>query len=87
MNNQPYVDFNQFNNVQSKIKHDKKEEDPKYRTILDAAEQEAEEECKEFEGQMGYCHALWNAKKRILVKKYNVQWKTPAELNRNIIFD
>ena len=51
------------NYMSSTIKPDKIEGNPKYRAILDAAEQEVEEECKESKGQMGHCHAVWGAKR------------------------
>lgn len=71
----------------SGIKHDKKEDDPKYKSQIDAATKDAEEECKHIKGKMGYCHAFWGAKKRILKEKYHIDWKSPAELNRGIKFD
>jgi hypothetical protein len=61
-----------------KLKHNKIEDNPKYRAILDAADREAEEECKDSKGQMGHCHAVWGAKKRILADKYHLKWKSPA---------
>lgn len=36
---------------------------------------------------LGYCHAYFEAKKIILKKYYNIEWKTPQELNPEIIFD
>jgi hypothetical protein len=69
------------------IKHDKKEDNPKYKEIMEAVNKEAEEECKAIMGKMGFCHAFWGAKKRILKEKYNIKWKSPAELNRNVKFD
>ena len=35
----------------------------------------------------GYCHRYWAAKKRILREKYNINWKSPAELNQGVFFD
>lgn len=36
---------------------------------------------------LGYCHAYWETKKMILKKCYNIEWKSPEELNPTIIFD
>lgn len=36
---------------------------------------------------LGYCHAYWETKKALLKKYYNIDWKTPEELNPEIIFD
>jgi hypothetical protein len=50
-------------------------------------EAEAELENSDQRGQMGFCHLLWATQKRILKEKYGIDWKTPAERNRNILFD
>lgn len=35
----------------------------------------------------GICHVVWkNAKKR-LKEEYNIDWKTPKEMNPHIMFD
>ena len=36
---------------------------------------------------LGYCHAYWEVKKMLLKKYYNIDWKTPEELNPEVIFD
>lgn len=38
-------------------------------------------------GKLGYCHLIWCKRKRILKEKYNIDWKTPAEMNPDVIFD
>lgn len=37
--------------------------------------------------RIGYCHLYWAVKKRILRKKYNIEWRSPAELNPHVHFD
>ena len=69
------------------LKHDKKEDDPNYQKQIAEATKAAEEECKKIKGKMGYCHALWGAKKRILATKYGIEWKSPAEMNPYCKFD
>ena len=39
------------------LKHDRKEDDPKYQKQIAEATKAAEEECKKIKGKMGYCHA------------------------------
>ena len=43
---------------------------------------------KEFENQygMGICHRYWHRKKELL-KECGVDWKSPAEMNPDVIFD
>ncbi|MDD3284220.1 MAG: hypothetical protein PHZ07_01355 [Patescibacteria group bacterium] len=36
---------------------------------------------------LGDCHIFWEEKKRILKEKYNIDWKTPAEINPSAKFD
>lgn len=35
-------------------------------------------------GELGFCHIVWETKKRILKEKYGMEWKTPAEENPDI---
>ncbi len=42
---------------------------------------------REFEGQLGYVHRYWAEKKRFLRERYEIDWKTPAELNPDINYD
>ena len=42
---------------------------------------------KIFEDIPGYNTFFWNLKKKILKEKYNIDWKTPEELEPDVIFD
>ena len=46
-----------------------------------------EEEFKDVPPQMGLCYIVWARKKQLLKEMYNIDWKTPAELNPGICFD
>jgi len=67
------------------LRHDIKERDPKLKKIFKEAEQEAIQELSKrlnMRSSKGvYCHLFWNEKKRILKEKYNIDWKTLADLN------
>ena len=39
------------------------------------------------EKELGFCHIYWGFKKEILKTDYNIDWKSPQELNPEIIFD
>ena len=67
-------------------KHDPVEDTPEYKAI------EEELHAKIFErmgGEMnrGNAHLYPKFKKEILKNDYNIDWKSPAELNPHIIFD
>lgn len=70
---------------------DPQEKDPKYRDIIKQAAEEAErlceEECPKMKGKLGWCHILWHKQKMILKEKHNIDWKTPKEMNPDIMFD
>ena len=36
---------------------------------------------------LGFCHTYWAYKKKILKEKFNIDWKTPQELNHDVRFD
>lgn len=36
---------------------------------------------------MGWCYIYWSIKKEILKIDYGIDWKTPAEMNPEIIYD
>ena len=65
--------------------HDIKERDPKLKKIFKEAEQEALEELSKRLNmrsyKKAYRDAFWSEKKRILKEKYNIDWKTLAEMN------
>lgn len=43
---------------------------------------------EEFKGRgLGACHAIWSRKKELLFQQYGIFWQSPAELNKNVIFD
>lgn len=45
------------------------------------------EEFKNKQNEIGICHTIWARKKQLLKELYNIDWKTPAELNPGTIFD
>jgi hypothetical protein len=71
------------------LRHDIIERDPKLKKIFKEAEQEAIQELSKRlnmrSSKKAYCHAFWNEKKRILKEKYNIEWKTLADMNPEIV--
>lgn len=70
-------------------KHDPQEDDPRLRDTFDAATKEAEENLRDdpSAGHLGFCHVFWWEKKRILKEKYGIDWKSPDEMNPDVIYD
>ena len=68
-------------------RRDLQEFDPKLKDKFEAAGEEARIKLKNIGSHMGVCHVHWSTKKKILKKKYNIDWKTPAEMNPYILYD
>jgi hypothetical protein len=63
------------------------EMDPRTIPLLLRAALETEAELEGCERGTGFCHLYWQTKKRILQERYGVSWKSPAEMNPELIFD
>ena len=69
------------------LKHDPLEDHPRLRRVIAKAEREAELELADVPRSLGFCHVVWETKKRILREKYGVDWHTPVEMNPGVLFD
>lgn len=69
------------------VKHDPQEDDPLIKAKIEEARQQALRNLAEVPQVRGFCHQLWAKQKRILREKYNIDWKTPGEMNPYIWFD
>jgi hypothetical protein len=70
-----------------RLRHDPIEDDPELGPIVRKAGERAERELGASEGQMGFCHLLWERQQRILRDEYGIEWKSPSEMNPDILFD
>lgn len=75
--------------MDNEIKYDSVEDTEKYREIKDELEKKINSmiNINRKKETLGYCHIYWNYKKIILKRDYNIDWKSPEELNPEIIFD
>lgn len=37
--------------------------------------------------QMGFCFLYWNAKRELLNEEYGIKWRSPSQMNPNVMFD
>jgi hypothetical protein len=74
---------------QSSIVHDPIEDEPRYKNIFEVIDSEVDKLLKghPMRDSMGFVHVFWKTKKEILKQKYNIDWKSPKEMNPHIIFD
>ena len=76
----------------SDIKHDPQEDNPKTKEIIDKAREEAILKVKEKPEFVEtpeelILHVIWKEQKQILKEKYDIDWKTPMEMNPDVIFN
>lgn len=62
------------------------EKNPEYKDAFKTVEELVKKEIG-VGGYMGYCHKYWHYKKKYLKELFNIDWKSPAELNPDTKFD
>jgi hypothetical protein len=69
--------------------HDPIEDDPKFKAVIEAVMIEVMEELANHpsKGKLGFCHAVWCVKQRILKEKHGIKWRTPKEMNSLNFYD
>lgn len=86
-----YADRGELDNIRSKgdayLKHDPVEWTAEYEACVDEAEAKAYAELKDFPKGMGFCHAFWLAKARILKEDYGIVWNSLGGMNPGVMFD
>ena len=70
-----------------RIKHDPIEKTQEFKEAMEYVERRAFFHFFFKRKGMGFCHQYWAFKKRILKEKFDIDWKTPQELNPNVRFD
>lgn len=76
--------------MESSIKYDPLEDTEEYKNIADELERKIESYMRLNSISMtslGACHKYWGIKKEILIRDYNMDWKSPEELNEDVMFD
>lgn len=58
-----------------------------YEAVIDKVEEEVDRHMGGESYRMGMCFEIWSIKKAILAEKYGIEWKTPSEMNRGVMFD
>ena len=67
--------------------YDPVEDTVEYQNIRDELESELFKLMQNVDVKMGRNYKYWSLKKRILKQKYNIDWKSPPEMNPGIIFN
>ncbi|MBD1839639.1 hypothetical protein H6F78_16800 [Coleofasciculus sp. FACHB-64] len=69
------------------IKHDLKEFAPKYEQLIADAGRKADENLANEPRDAAFAERFWAEKKRILKAEYGIDWKSPADMNPEVVFD
>jgi hypothetical protein len=69
------------------FRRDPIESNLRVKNMIDVANRETELALTGIPRGPGFCHQFWNTKQRILRDRYNVQWKSPADLNPQVRFE
>lgn len=71
------------------MKRDPIDDDPRFKKIIEAVDEQVKQQLIEIgaAGQWGSCHTAWFIKKNILKSEYGIEWKSPKDLNPQIVFD
>lgn len=69
------------------LNHDPIESDPEVQPLFQAAHERVEQLLANEPRRMGFCHLFWRTKKQVLKEEYDIEWRTPAEMNPSVLFD
>lgn len=85
----PSGDMEVFHSHMPGIKIDPVEIDPKYADIFAQIDDEVADVLKSHpqRGTIGFVHIVWSTKAAILREKYKIDWRSPAEMNPDALFD
>ena len=73
----------------SGLRRDPVEDDPRYQKVLAVIDAEVDALLADHpqRGAEGFCHVRWRVKKRLLAERYGIDWRSPDEMNPQVIFD
>lgn len=73
----------------SERRYDPIEDDPAVKPLVETADAKAKAvlATRGRRPGRGYCHLLWREKKRILQAEHGIIWRSPQEMNPDVLFD
>ncbi len=69
------------------LKKDPIEYSEEYEAVIDKVEKEVSDRMGNQAYAMGMCFEIWSIKQAILAEQYNIEWKTPSQMNPRVMFD
>lgn len=69
------------------IENDPIEETPNFKKYVKRVDKAIDILYPAHEQKLGSCHEIWYIKKILLKECYDIDWKTPSEMNPGVMFD
>lgn len=69
------------------LKHDPVEWTAAYEQVISEAQAKADKKLKDIPRGIGFCFAWWHELADILLNDYGIRWRSPQQMNPNVIFD
>lgn len=58
-----------------------------YEEVIDKANRLVDEALEDMPHGMGFCHAVWQKRAKILLRRFDLVWCSPAVMNPRVLFD
>lgn len=83
------ADKGDFDNIRpiGHLKNDPIEWSAEYESNIDEAHRKIYAQLEDLPRGMGFCFAYWHAKQQVLKEDYDIEWKTPSQMNPGVMFD
>lgn len=69
------------------LRHDPVEWTARWEEIIDEADHKVFDELADMPRGMGFCHAFWPTRAKVLRRDYGIEWRSPAVMNPRVMFD
>ena len=69
------------------LKHDPVEWSARWEEVIDQVDEKVDALLADHPRGMGFCYAFWSARQETLHKEFGIAWRSPAQMNRGVIFD
>lgn len=69
------------------LKRDPVEWSARWEEVIDEADRMTYARLEDQPRGMGFCHAFWYERRRVLEEEFGIEWRSPATMNPRVMFD
>lgn len=69
------------------LKRDPVEWSARWEEVIDEADRMTYARLVDQPRGMGFCHAFWYERRRVLAEEFGIEWRSPASMNPRVMFD